>query len=258
MPRIIRAATERRTLGAGRRGLLSSPHSSTKGGRRNAYSVACLLIATTALAQATHGALFLDLTTSAVRRMDQSKTVGCGSGGGVFTSGTAQRPPQLTVTLDLEWLNQDHFRLGDHVVADVRLTNTGHDSITLPWNPDSDVVYGKDCRDLEKPRSSATLVGSLILKVVDSDGRARPIGGHELFALRDNPTTYRVLAPGQSARIRVDGRMYVSQGMTKSASAGATDHFKVVATLDLSDSSLPNAYQTVVSANSMDVTTIGM
>jgi hypothetical protein len=216
----------------------------------------CLLTVTLGLTLATEPELFLDLTAPQVKQMDHSNRVGCSAGGGLFVDDTPFRPPKLTVSLEIEWLNQKRFDLSEEAVGEVRLTNTGNQPIMLPWSLDSDIVYGKDCRDLEKPKPPGTLVGSLYLKLADSQGRAKLIGGHNLFALRDDEATYRVLAPQQSARIRLGGKVHPPD--VPIGSAGATNHFEVTAVFDLTDSSLPNAYQTVTSTNHKDVTVVGM
>jgi hypothetical protein len=86
-------------------------------------------------------------------------------------------------------------------------------------------------------------------------GRAEPEAGHELFALVSNPSTYRILLPRESAEIRVGGKVYLAN-MPSATAAEPSSHFRVVASFNLSDSSLPNAYQTVMSLNYQDVTVI--
>jgi len=185
--------------------------------------------------------------------MDEAKTIGCGSGGGVFVSdGPPPATPQLTLTLDVERLNQDRYNLGDEIVAELRLTNTGDRPIVLPWNPDDAIVYGKDCRDLHKPKPAGTLVGSIVVSFIDAAGHPQVQAGHELFGLLGTPSTYQKLLPQESARIRVGGKVYVANFMASSEPA----HFQVVASFELRDSSLPDAYRTVTSINHQDVTLV--
>lgn len=207
--------------------------------------------------QATVSPLFLDLTAPSVNEMDRSKTKGCGSAGAVYTSGQPIRPPQLTLTLEIERLNENQFTLGAAVVVDLRLTNTGEKPVVLPWDPDSDIVYGRDCEDFRKPAAAHTLLGSLAVKVVGTEGKANFVAGHELFGLHDDPETYRILAPQQSAHIRVSGKLDLSPAAIKALSSGATNHFKFIAVFDLTDTSMPNRYATVVSANPKDVIVSG-
>jgi hypothetical protein len=209
------------------------------------------------MAQATPPVIFLDLTTPEVRLMDRAKTVGCGGFGATFSTAVPYHPPQLTLALEIARLNQDNFRLGEDVVCDVRMINTGDKSILLPWNPDSDTVYGKDCRGLGMSTPALSLEGSLGLKVIDPAGRTKFVGGHRLFALSGDTATLRALAPGQSACIRVSGSMDVPQVPTNSSLPKPAIHFKLIAVFDLRDSSLPNAYQTVVSTNDRRVTIAG-
>jgi hypothetical protein len=216
-----------------------------------------ILLLTLSLAQAGPPELFLDLTTPAVKHMKEAKTVGCGSGGRVFVDHRPLRPPQLTLSLEIAWLNQDRFKLGDEVAYEVRLTNTGDKPVVLPWNPDSDIAYGKDCRGLARARGLLTLEASVKLNFIDDAGNAEPVGPDRLFGVRDDPGTYRVLAPQQSARIRVSDNLYLPQTAANASSAGGANHFKAIAVFDLRDSSLPNPYGTVVSTNGQDVTVFG-
>jgi len=207
-----------------------------------------LLIVVLAFAQTGEPTLFLDLTTAEVQAMDRSKTVGCHSGGGVMTSGVPFRRPQLTLRLSIDHLNGNTFKRGDVLIADVLLTNTGDKPVLLPWDPDSDIVYGKDCKGLPTPRPP-TLEGSLALKLLDHEGQGPFVGGHFLYARRDEAPTCRVLAPQQSARLRVGGMFYPTAARTGGSLAPGANTFRLVAIFSLTDSALPNAYEPVVSAN---------
>jgi len=216
-----------------------------------------MLIAMLALRQEAQPTFFLDLTTPEVKEMDKSKTVGCHSGRGVYVTGGRLRPPRLTLGFDIEQVNRDRFRLGDVVVADMLITNTGNKPVLLPWNPDRDIVYGKDCNGLGLAGPPATLEGSMALKLVDSEGRGKWVGAHFLYARRDQPTSYRVLPPQQSARVRVDGRLTPPLPATGIPPAPGPLRFKLIASFDLADSTLPNAYVTVVSENQKEVIVAG-
>jgi hypothetical protein len=158
----------------------------------------------------------------------------------------------LTVAVAIEWLNQARFRLGDDVVCQFRVTNTGAKPIVLPWDPDSDVLYGKDCKGLAKLNTS-TLEGFVGFRFIDAEGRAWGVGAHRLFGLRDNPTTYCLLLPQNSARIRASGKVYLPELSSKLSLGEAVDGFKFRVVFDLNDSSIRNAYETLVSENYRDV-----
>jgi len=213
-----------------------------------------VVIAVVALAQGGGPTLFLDLTTPEVKAMDRSKTIGCHTGGGVAATGLPYRPPEPTLRVSIESVNGNAFKFGDVVVAHALLTNTGNEPLLLPWDPDRDVVYGKDCMGLGVP-APPTLEGSLGLKVVDPQGNADFVGGHFLYGRRDAPSTYRVLAPQRSARIRVDGTFYPPPER-KGPRAAASNRFMLIGVFDLTDSKLPKAYRTMVSANHLDLALI--
>lgn len=211
------------------------------------------------IGRTTQPKLFLDLTAPKVVKTDRSRKFGCGSGGGVYVTGHANRRPELALRLSIKQVSGHLLTVGQTFAADVRLTNAGDRSLALPWDPNQAVVYGKDCRGLGLPGPGhpVTLEGSLVLKLIGSAGEGTVVGGHSLYARMDQPDTYRLLQPGQSAVIRVGGKFFLppnEKGDHPKQSAGG---FKLIAVFDLTDSAKVNPYQPVLSENSVEVSEAG-
>lgn len=213
-----------------------------------------ILSAILAVGQTGTARLFLDLTTPQVERMEKAHKVGCSGGGGVFVTGRPYQPPRVTLRLEIARLSAHNFVPGRGFVADLQLTNTGDKAIKLPWNPDEYVIYGKNCKNFGRPSPSPTLVGSLSLKLLGTAGQSKFVGGHDLYARMDQPATYRVLQPEQSAVIRVGGKFYPPRGGKGAKALTGSKQFKLLAVFDLTDSRIVNPYQTVTSENSVVVT----
>jgi hypothetical protein len=201
--------------------------------------------------------LFLDLTTPGVEKAGQPGKVFCGGvSGGVFVTGKPYRPPELAVRLEIARVNATRFAPGEGMVVDVQLTNIGSNNISLPWNPDEYVIYGENCRDFGRPLPFQTLVAGLGFKVKAPGGHAKFLGGTMLYARLDRPATYRDLAPGGSATIRVRTNFYPPMTGEIGRAARGPRRFAISAVLDLTDSRLRNPYRAVTSGNSVQVTEI--
>jgi hypothetical protein len=199
----------------------------------------------------------LDLTTPQVERMEESHKVGCSGGGGVFVTGGPYQPPKITFRLEIVRFSTHRLSHGQGLVADLQLTNTGANQVQLPWDPDEYLIYGKDCSDLDRPSPSGTVVGSLSIKLVGNSGQGVLVGGHYLYARIDQPETYRVLRPGQSAVIRVGGKLSPPHAGKEASAVTDSKQFKLVAAFDLTDSKVVNPYETITSVNSVAVETSG-
>ena len=220
----------------------------------NAVTRVCLVLLAMAAQGASQTEYMMDLTTPEVRQMDDSRTSGCGSRGGkIATSGGSVPDPEVPLALQLESLNRSDFRTGDEVVAVVRLTNTGTKPVMIPWNPDSEAVFGKNCRWPYKSLGSTGLMGSVSLVFMDEAGYTQFLAGHGLYAISRRAETYRTLAPGQSAGIKIWGSVHFYNLIEKRRAKGLEfklpQEFVVSASLDLDDSALYLPYKTIRSKN---------
>jgi len=220
---------------------------------------ACLIIMIAFAAEGTSQVeTILDLTTPEIRQLDETRTAGCGSrGGGVVTSGGVVPDPEVPLSLQLESLNQTDYKTGDEVVGVVRLTNVGSKPVIIPWNPDSEAVFGKKCEWPYKSLGATGLKASVSLLFTDEGGHNEFIASHGLYGVSKRPKTYRTLAPGQSAVVKIRGSVHFDYIIEKRREKGLEfklpQEFAVSGSFDLDDSSLLFPYKTVRSKNEIRV-----
>jgi hypothetical protein len=140
---------------------------------------------------------YLDLTTPAPRMPTRSPkrfSGGCGGTG----DGPATSP---NATLTLISLDKNTYSLGEEITFEVKIENSGTDTIEIPWTPDLATLEPSDQTQYFSYRSASFVT---ILTVPDS--------GHYLFVSgfsygsTDAPGTIRDLRPGQSFIVRARGR----------------------------------------------------
>ncbi len=226
---------------------------------RAAFPLGWALIVAASLGQAPQLTLFLDLTTPKVEQLERSTKVFCGGvSGGAHTTGVPYKPPELALRMEIVSISHNRLAPGEPFTVDARLTNAGKQDIALPWDPDFAVVYGEDCKGLGPPGPGRpiTLVGSLMLWLTGTGGEEKAVGGHYIYARMNQSTTYRTLAPGRSAVIRVGGKFNPPSPPRHGHTSLASGRFKLTATFDLTESAVVDPFRTVVSANSVNVSPV--
>jgi hypothetical protein len=153
----------------------------------------CLLVALVGAQQATY---LLDLT---VVPKPSAPASGSGEGQGVSHTSGGLLPLRLTLTR----LDKAEYVLGDPVVYEVTITNTGSVAVTLPWTPwsiDHDLIR----QSATEPRPF--LLGYVSLEVFDQQHwhHFAVIG---LEGTAGYPASVQALLPGESAMIRVPMRV---------------------------------------------------
>jgi len=93
----------------------------------------------------------------------------------------------------------------------------------------------------------------LTLEFSDGAGHTEFIGSQGLYGISTDPTTYCSLAPQQSVRIRIGGKVHLEQVIVERSSEKAKQkllqEFVVTASFDLDDSSLWNPCKKLRSTN---------
>ena len=147
-----------------------------------------LLLDLTSEPAANHGAL-----TAAQHRAMRS---------GAGTRGTGAPASDIRISASLQDLGQTVFTLGDPLVYDVVLQNTGTTPLALPWASDRALFAGKD-----------VVEAILTLEVRDASGRNRlaTLGSQSLLGNRELEGSMVVLQPGERARVRVPARWYLPE-----------------------------------------------
>jgi hypothetical protein len=109
---------------------------------------------------------------------------------------------KISVAIDLVELQRDVFKLGESLIYEVVLENTGRRPITLPWSPDTERF-----RDVSHKRAF------LLLEIRDAGGK-RVLARLEpqvLFGSKAVADSLLTLAPGRRARVRVPGWLRVTE-----------------------------------------------
>lgn len=203
--------------------------------------------------------LFLDLTTPAVADAERAQTWGCVGG---FLAGSSDGcmyiPPRPALRLQITQLTGDTFRVGDEVVCELRITNTGNGPILIPWSVDPSILRTPKCEWLAKTKGTVGVTLTLGLDLVDQQGYSELTVAHELFGISSEPATVRTLAPQESLRVKMAGRANVSDIQARRAKANLRlslpQRFTVAGTLDWNDSAVFGAYSEVRSDNLLHVT----
>jgi len=154
--------------------------------RSRLTAIAIAIVAANGTAQV--GAV-LDLTTPEARQREAAQTSVCGRvrGGIATTRGGPVRPPGLPLALEVESLNRNAYVVGDYVESALRFTNVGTKEILIPWSPDQETVFGKNCQWLPSSLGATGLRAMVSLEFMDEAGYRQFMGSHGLYAFRPSP-----------------------------------------------------------------------
>jgi hypothetical protein len=153
----------------------------------------CLLSVSTLAAQSIPSEPILDIVgfrATAARPRDDVRDL-ASPVNTIPASGSVEK---ISLTIDLVDLQRDVFKLGESLIYEVVLENTGRRPITLPWSPDTERF-----RDVTHQRAF------LLLEVRDARGKAvlARLEPQVLFGSEAVPESLLTLAPGRRARVRV-------------------------------------------------------
>ena len=197
---------------------------------------------------------FVDLTQSRERVRLTKSGFGCGPRLGGGDSGELTQPT-VALTLEIVSFDKRSYVLGDEVVCQIRLKNAGTKPVRIPWSPNSD--YGnKDCTGAVHDAATASLSASLALVLTTDSGLRRGVPITSLYGRLSLSETVRVLDPGETAGMKLRGRLLFSLPSPSELTAAQPDlplDFVATATYDLDDTSLRNPYATVISANHVEL-----
>lgn len=196
----------------------------------------------------------LDLTDPAIIRSELQAERECHThtGGGV---GTSAPRTEISLKLEIISLEPSLWRVGDSSTVQLRLTNVGNRPVRIPWSWDKRAIYTNYCSAVLKSSSAPHLEASSKLLFVDEHGKMGLTSLHALYGTLDEDATYRLLAPGESARIKFlafPGQIFVLTGPPGSA-FGFPQEFLMSAEYELRDSSLGNPYDEVRSTSSVRI-----
>lgn len=202
--------------------------------------------------------VLLDLTTPNVRKTIQAQTTICGGmKGDTLIGDTHVAPSEAPLSLQVACLNHPKYTVGDEIVCEVHLTNKGWRPIAIPWSPDQETVFGKNCEWLPKASGATGWRAMLTLEFQSRDGYKEPIASHALYGISSNAATFRTLAPKESVRIKFAGKLYfndlIRKGKERGVKFSLPQEFVVRASFDLDDSSIFRPYDKIYSVDSFQV-----
>src|SRR2546425_3898684 len=192
----------------------------------------------------------LDLTDPAIIRSELQAEGECLThiGGGV---GSSAPRTEITLILEITNLEPSLWGPGSKSTVQVRLTNVGKNPVGIPWSWDKRTIYTDYCSAILKSSSAPHLEASSELLLVDEHGKVGLSPLHALYGTLDDPATYRILGPGENARIKFStspGEIFILTGPPGSALRLPQD-FIVSADYELRDSSVGNPYRKIRSTN---------
>lgn len=200
--------------------------------------------------------LLLDLAEPEIRQKLDSRTGGCGGGRLTGLSHGDLGRPTLPTEMHFELLDGEGYSVGEAIVYEVRFTNRGHQPVWFPWSPYSETAYGKGCQWPAVPGARA-LRGWVQLAFEDQQGYVETIAAQDLYGISTQPSSYRVLAPGETVRVRAAGKVNFSTIIEKRIKEhlpfALPQAFAATASFGLDDSSLPNPCSPLRSSNQLEV-----
>ena len=111
---------------------------------------------------------------------------------------TGRIGPAPTLSLTVARLDRSELSRGSQFVADIRLTNTGTEAVMLP------TVLSYEFGD-GFARGPYAVEASLVLPLVDAEGREHTLSGTVLRGSPSQPGTVESLGPGESLTMRFPG-----------------------------------------------------
>lgn len=206
----------------------------------------------------TWGQSLLDLTTPEVEQIE-SRPGGCG-GGGRLAGGEGGPPPlpELRLSLTIEHLDTETLKVGDEVVAELKFRNIGKEPQRFPLSSRGESAFGVNCEDLPQRQDGYPIRGIVALEFKDESGYLEPyIALHALYANSRYPESFRFLAPGETIRVKMGGKIFFNRVNQDRKPQGPPfklpQQFVVTATFNLDDRSLWNPYKELRSSNQIRV-----
>jgi hypothetical protein len=120
----------------------------------------------------------------------------------VDTASSRAGKDAISLEIKLLDLQRDVFTLGEPLIYEILLQNTGNTPLTLPWSPDR-----------ERFRNGSPERAFLLLEIRDATGKGvlGRLQPQALFGSKEVPDSVLTLAPGHRARIRVPAVLRTSE-----------------------------------------------
>jgi hypothetical protein len=148
---------------------------------------------------------YVDLTTAVVGQRIHEPTTGSGSGMGIGSSVRALPDILQPLRISIVSLESTKYKVNDDVVYEIKVENTGHEQIMIPWDPNLSHM---------EPEGAATeysyRIASIALRLSHAGKRFESLGSNLLFGTTGVPGSFIKIAPGEWVRVRAKARLSAS------------------------------------------------
>jgi hypothetical protein len=163
--------------------------------------------------------------------------------GRVWAGGIANSDaPKLPLEVTLLNVNAEHYRLGDTIAYEVRLKNSGKQSVTIPWSGDRSLR--PDTPEEAKLRGYVDL--RICLSVADRAGDRYLMAGQTVHGLSGLEYTFKTIAPGESVVIRAKGPLSLQPQEVTRVLPDSTSDVELFASVNLLPYRLTNSGNRIV------------
>ena len=161
---------------------------------------------------------YLDLTTAVVGQRIHEPTTGSGSGMGIGSS-VRTRPKILQpLRISIVSLGSTKYKVDDDVVYEIKVENTGHEQLMIPWDPNLSHM---------EPEGAATeysyRIASIALRLSHAGKPFETLASNLLFLFGTTgvPSSFIKIAPGEWVRVRAKARLSPAQSPQPDAIQGS-------------------------------------
>lgn len=145
---------------------------------------------------------YLDLTTAVVGQRTHEPTTGSGSGMGIGSS-VRTRPEILQpLRISIVSLGSTKYKVDDDVVYEIKVENTGHEHLMIPWDPKQSHIEPEGT-----PTEYSYRIASIALRLSHAGKRFESLGSNLLFGRTGVPGSFMKIAPGEWVRVRAKARL---------------------------------------------------
>jgi hypothetical protein len=151
---------------------------------------------------------YLDLTTAVVGQRIHEPTTGSGSGMGSGAGDSIRTRPEILqpLRISIVFLGSTKYKVDDDVVYEIKLENTGHEQLMIPWDPNLSHI---------EPEGTATeysyRIASIALRLSHAGEPFEPLAPNLLFGTTGVPSSFIKIAPGEWVRVRAKARLSTPQ-----------------------------------------------
>lgn len=147
---------------------------------------------------------YLDITQAVVTQRIHDPTTGSGSGMGSGSGDSIQTRPEILqpLRISIVSLESTKYKLGDDVVYEIKVENTGHEQLMIPWDP--------NLAHMEHEATATEYsyrMASIALWLTDAGKPFETLEPSLLYGTTSTPSSFIKIAPGEWVRVRAKARL---------------------------------------------------